>query len=418
MSFSKGKIKDFYLLSTDVENMFINEYLPAAPGEYVKVYLYGLLYAQLGQTMSHQTLTAQLKMTEGQVAEAWDYWEKMGVVRKVFSSRPGPFSYDIEFVNLREKMYSSSSRQERDFVAAEAVLCSHELKSLMNDMEDILGRTISREDGMKIQEWLDMGAAPEMIREAASHCSRNGKKQLGYIAKVVDDWNKRNLRTAEEVREHLKTLEERYGLYKKVLLSLGMSGAPTAAQKKMIDKWTDEMGFNEERILAACDTTIAISNPNFNYVNKVLENWRDEAVRMGREVNQKTTVTQAVLNKYYDYLRQEAETAAQVRREEVYEAVPQIKEIDQQLQELGSSLSRGMLSGMTKDQIEIIRGRMRSLDEERAVLLTENNFTLDYTEIKYSCDICADTGIDENGQRCVCSSTRTGEAEIWQNQKR
>ena len=46
MSFKREKIKDFYLLSTDVENIFINEYMPEAPGDYVKVYLYGLLYSQ------------------------------------------------------------------------------------------------------------------------------------------------------------------------------------------------------------------------------------------------------------------------------------------------------------------------------------------------------------------------------------
>ena len=48
MGFTKAKVKDFYLLTTDVENIFINEYLPAASGDYVKVYLYGLLYAQTG----------------------------------------------------------------------------------------------------------------------------------------------------------------------------------------------------------------------------------------------------------------------------------------------------------------------------------------------------------------------------------
>ena len=42
MSFNREKIKDFYLLTTDVENIFINEYMTAAPGDYVKVYLYGL----------------------------------------------------------------------------------------------------------------------------------------------------------------------------------------------------------------------------------------------------------------------------------------------------------------------------------------------------------------------------------------
>lgn len=30
--------EDLFLYTTDVENLFINEFLPGAPGDYVKVY--------------------------------------------------------------------------------------------------------------------------------------------------------------------------------------------------------------------------------------------------------------------------------------------------------------------------------------------------------------------------------------------
>lgn len=72
---------------------------------------------------------------------------------------------------------------------------------------------------------------------------------------------------------------------------------------------------------------------------------------------------------------------------------------------------------MSRQHMNETRRMMRLLEEERAVLLTENNFTVDYTDIKYSCKKCGDTGIDENGSRCVCVKERIGEAEIWQNEK-
>ena len=52
MSFKREKIRDIYLLTTEVENIFINEYMPQAPGDYVKVYLYGLLYSGNGEAMT------------------------------------------------------------------------------------------------------------------------------------------------------------------------------------------------------------------------------------------------------------------------------------------------------------------------------------------------------------------------------
>ena len=87
MNFKSGRIKDFYLLATDVENIFINEYMPAAPGDYVKVYLYALLYAKQGLEMTHENLARELGMSAETVDEAWTYWAKMGTV-KIVNRRP------------------------------------------------------------------------------------------------------------------------------------------------------------------------------------------------------------------------------------------------------------------------------------------------------------------------------------------
>ena len=48
MGFKSHTISNYYLFDTPVENLFIAEYMPAAPGDYVKVYLAGLGCAALG----------------------------------------------------------------------------------------------------------------------------------------------------------------------------------------------------------------------------------------------------------------------------------------------------------------------------------------------------------------------------------
>ena len=67
--------KEYYLLDTGVENMFINEYMPMAPGEYVKVYLFALMYADIGEEMSNRMIAKQLDIQEEDVLKAWNYWE-------------------------------------------------------------------------------------------------------------------------------------------------------------------------------------------------------------------------------------------------------------------------------------------------------------------------------------------------------
>ena len=52
MTFRREKIKDYFLLDTSVENLFINEYMAAAPGDFVKVYLFAQMrmYCEPGPT--------------------------------------------------------------------------------------------------------------------------------------------------------------------------------------------------------------------------------------------------------------------------------------------------------------------------------------------------------------------------------
>lgn len=112
----------------------------------------------------------------------------------------------------------------------------------------------------------------------------------------------KGITTAEQADEYIEETSRRYGDYKRILNSLGVVGRmATDGERKIIDKWFDEMGFSLERILDACQKTVGIQNPNVNYVNKILENWQKEAASFGRDVNRKTTVSQTDLNSYYDF---------------------------------------------------------------------------------------------------------------------
>ena len=89
MNFIKEKIKDFFLLDTKVENIFINEYMPSAPGDFVKVYLYASMYAEHGLEITEKAIAKQLGLSEEKVREAWEYWEERGVIRKRYFDTQG-----------------------------------------------------------------------------------------------------------------------------------------------------------------------------------------------------------------------------------------------------------------------------------------------------------------------------------------
>lgn len=444
MNFKSGKIRDFYLLATEVENIFINEYMPQANGDFVKVYLYALLYADRGIEMTHESLANQLNLSLKTVDDAWNYWADMGAVKKVAatekrhmtgsgsSSASKLLAYDIEFLSLRELMYGAMNAAndgqaqvqqtvtEVQTQTEENPLCDDVVREIFDCIESLKGRPLSAKEMQEISSWQEMfDVDTSVIMKAIEHCYSKNKTQIKYIEAVIREWTEKGIKTAEEADEYLETSALRYGDYKRILSSLGIVGRiATDGEKKIMDKWLDEMGFSLERVLEACYKTVGIQNPNVNYVNKILENWQKESAAFGRDVNKKATVSMADLDKYYDFLRQEAKRKAEERKAEVYEKLPRIEEIDESLKELGSRLSRAVLGGGAKQDLEEIKRLTALLEQERAVLLTESNLPLDFTDVKPLCDICHDTGVDESGRRCSCVKERIGEAELWLNSKK
>ena len=83
---------------TPVENQFILEYLPGAKGEYVKVYLFGLLccYHPRKET-DLNTISRELGMSEEEILAAFRYWERRGIVRRIADNPPA-----WEYINIKQ----------------------------------------------------------------------------------------------------------------------------------------------------------------------------------------------------------------------------------------------------------------------------------------------------------------------------
>ncbi|MGF6376376.1 DnaD/phage-associated family protein [Clostridiales Family XIII bacterium PM5-7] len=418
MNFTKEKTKDFYLLDSKVENIFINEYLPAAPGEFVKVFIYALMYAEHRLDMSNEAMAKQLSISEKRLMEAWDYWEQMGAIKKRYIDADGNVDFVVEFTNLKELLYGKNvapAKGETSKREGDNVFGNKAVRNMFSEIEKIFGRGLSSTEVNQILTWLsDFHATPEVVLFAIKYCTDKNKTSIRYIEKVVREWAEEGLESVDQVNERLQEQDEKYYRYKRVLKSLGFTRNATEAEREMMDSWFDQMGYTMDRVLEACTKTAGISSPNFNYVNKVLENWRNEAENRGVDINKKQVVTQGTLNQYYDFLRTKAEKEAATRQAEIYGKLPRIKEIDEEIRQMSSQLSKALIMGSSEIEGKKINGVVDKLSAERAVILTENNFQMDYTDIKYACEKCNDTGITDLGERCSCVKQRMEEAEIWQ----
>ena len=413
MSFNREKIKDYFLLDTGVENIFINEYMASAPGDFVKVYLFALMYADLGLSLSNEDIAKHLSMEHEDVLRAWTYWEKCRVIRKVRRDSENKFDYDVEFLMLKEQLYGDRSGgknpgQEQN---TQALMGDKHIKDMFSAIEKITGRVISGTEMMEVLSWInDFNVEPEVVVYGYSYCIQRKKKNIKYIAAVISGWAGEGLTDLQSVEEYMSRQDKKQHIYRRVFQALGFSRNPTEEERRIMDTWFEDLGFTMEKVLEACGKTAGIPSPSINYVNRVLINWHEERSAKTASGRSKD-VSVSEIAAYYEMLRERDEAEAEKRRAEVYAAVPRIKEIEDSITACSAEISKLIISDAVDREkaVEEIKKKVEKLNTEKAFLLTDNGFELDHMDVKYVCPMCKDTGILETGERCQCFGEVTRE---------
>ena len=90
---------------------------------------------------------------------------------------------------------------------------------------------------------------------------------------------------------------------------------------------------------------------------------------------------------------------ADARNEELRSTYPEIREIDKELTGTGLLLFKTACEG---GDVDAVRVRNQELVARRRALLRSYGFSEDYTDVKYTCPICSDTGfVDTKMCRCL-----------------
>lgn len=89
-----------------------------------------------------------------------------------------------------------------------------------------------------------------------------------------------------------------------------------------------------------------------------------------------------------------------LRRQEVYNRIPQVKQIEDEISSQAVACARRLLDGDLGARAAL-KAHIEDLKEQKEVLLTAYGFEPDYMEMRYHCGECQDTGYI-NGQKCRC----------------
>lgn len=285
---------------TPVSNIFIDEYMPAANGAYVKIYLYLLRCMHSGaQSLSVPAIADRFDHTENDVHRALAYWEKMRLLRLEYDGNRtltgicllDPQPQDTPSSPLPEQAAAPELSQpavppKSDYSPDQLLRFQQEteVRQLLFISEQYLGKTLSPTEISTILYFYDgLHFSADLIEYLIEYCVTKGHKSMRYIESVALAWHKEGYHSVAEAKKECASYSKNYFA---VLKTFGIKGRnPVEPEIRFIDRWTKEMGFSMELVLEACSRTMAaIHQPSFEYADSILKNWHTNQVKTPADI--------------------------------------------------------------------------------------------------------------------------------------
>ena len=294
---------------TILSNIFIDQYMPGAGGEFVKVYIYLLrLLADPSASVCLPLLADRLNCTEGDISRALKYWSNEGLLiletdpsgelTGITLTEPSPDT-QMELtatVSVSQSALAATAPISQTVSAATvstpqpdtapsrsaSALTPARIKELKENedvaqliyiCEQYLGKTLTPTDTRKILFFYDeLKMSVDLIDFLIQYCVGRGHKSMRYIETVAMAWSKEGITTVEMAKDSTS----RYGRdYFTILKAMGITNRnPVDSEIVMMDTWLKDYGFSMDMIQEACSRTIMqTGQPSFQYAHKILTGW-------------------------------------------------------------------------------------------------------------------------------------------------
>ena len=218
---------------TVVSNAFIDTYMTAANGEYVKVFLYLLRHE--GEEVTVSAIADALDHTEADVKRALAYWEEAGLLeREGDGGRP----------ELRQSAEKEAAAARDVEIPEEGNSCDRmerlsgdeEFTALLYAVQQYLGKTFTQIECEKFAFFYDgLKMSGDLLEYLAEYCAGGGHSSIRYIEKVALNWYQMGIHTREEARDYTMRYSRDTSA---VMKAFGITGRiPATAETEFMKRW-------------------------------------------------------------------------------------------------------------------------------------------------------------------------------------
>lgn len=290
-----------------VSGIFIDEYMPKANGEFVKIYLYLLRnWQRPNQTLSLSCMADVFHLTEQDVLRALSYWEKEGLLRLSFDFNHNLTdiillditSPAIPAVTVAPKTPAPSntaapSTQTETTISQppltpnpsmmETLSQDPSFCELLNVAEIYLKRTVQPMEQNILGYWyLMFECSYDIMEYLIEYCVEQGHTNMSYIETVARNWHEQHLFSIAAIKDYTTS---RSKIVYSVMRAFGLQNrGPSLKETDFIRKWSRT--FSVDMILKACEKTMtAVHNPSFEYTDSILTAWKQAGITTLEQVS-------------------------------------------------------------------------------------------------------------------------------------
>lgn len=270
---------------TLIPNWFLIDYMKKAPGEYLKVYLYGRFWIPEKSENNFKDFCSQLEMPYDDVVCAFEYWQQQGLV-KIKNDK------NISFEYLKPEKASAVLYTEQEYNLT--------LQKLFGS------RVLTTSDYQKIYDYTDTFKLPkDLVPLLLEYCVKMKGKDISfsYIDKIAKTWSEEGVDTVSEACAKIERFEAITSDAGRVLKFIGiLDRPPTPDEMSTVEKWIKEWGFTLDAIKTACSKTISSRNPSIKYLDSILKRLYERNILTSRQICTDKNIKEDAQNKIKEIL--------------------------------------------------------------------------------------------------------------------
>ena len=118
------------------------------------------------------------------------------------------------------------------------------------------------------------------------YCFERSALHRNYIQTVAEAWYNNDIKTFSDLDLYYQKQEKMNKTRKFISKKLGINRALTQYEEAYIDKWSIDFGYSLDIIEIALKKTTSKTNPNFDYIDKIISDWHDRNLKTTKSIEE------------------------------------------------------------------------------------------------------------------------------------